>query len=136
VGTLSGANAHAPCWRVLAGQPRWILADEPLAALDLAHQQALMAHFRRLADQGVGVAVVVHDLSLAMNHADHVIVLERGTVAASGAHVALSPRCCIRSGGQCPLVRGRAGAGAGDRLNAPGTGRGLQLLSGGGALPT
>jgi ABC-type hemin transport system ATPase subunit len=96
-----------------------------------------MAHFRRLADQGVGVAVVMHDLSLAMNHADHVIVLERGTVAASGAPMShFRPRCCIRSGGQCPLVRGRAGAGAGDRLNAPGAGRGLQLLSGGGVLPT
>jgi iron complex transport system ATP-binding protein len=91
--TLSGGErARALLARVLAGQPRWVLADEPFAALDLAHQQALMAHFRRLADQGVGVAVVMHDLSLAMNHADHVIVLERGTVAASGApHVALSP---------------------------------------------
>jgi energy-coupling factor transporter ATP-binding protein EcfA2 len=39
----------------------------------------------------VGVVVVVHDLALAMNHADHVIVLDRGTVAANGPpHVALA----------------------------------------------
>lgn len=92
VGTLSGGErARALLARVLAGQPRWILADEPLAALDLAHQQALLAHLRRLAEQGVGVVVVLHDLALAMNHADHVIVLDRGMVASSGApHVALS----------------------------------------------
>lgn len=92
VGTLSGGErARALLARVLAGQPRWVLADEPLAALDLAHQQALLAHFRRLAGQGVGVVVVVHDLALAMNHADHVIVLDRGTVAANGPpHVALA----------------------------------------------
>ncbi|PTR12309.1 MULTISPECIES: ABC transporter ATP-binding protein [unclassified Novosphingobium] len=92
VGTLSGGErARALLARVLAGQPRWILADEPLAALDLAHQQALLAHFRRLAGQGVGVVVVLHDLALAMNHADHVIVLDRGTVAANGApHLALA----------------------------------------------
>jgi iron complex transport system ATP-binding protein len=42
-----GERARALLARVLAGQPRWILADEPLAALDLAHQQALLAHFRR-----------------------------------------------------------------------------------------
>lgn len=79
--------------RVLATQPQWILADEPLAALDLAHQQALAARLRALSAQGRGVVVVVHDLALAMNHADHVIVLDKGTVAATGAPVkALSQR--------------------------------------------
>lgn len=92
VGTLSGGErARVLLARVLAGQPRWVLADEPLAALDLAHQQALLAHFRRLAGQGVGVVIVLHDLALAMNHADHVIVLDRGRVAAAGApHSALA----------------------------------------------
>ena len=86
VGTLSGGErARALLARVLAGQPRWILADEPLAALDLAHQQALLAHFRRLAGQGVGVVVVVHDLALAMNHADRVLMLDRGRLAADGS---------------------------------------------------
>jgi iron complex transport system ATP-binding protein len=54
VDALGGERARALLARVLAGQPRWVLADEPFAALDLAHQQALMAHFRRLADQGAG----------------------------------------------------------------------------------
>lgn len=88
-----GERARALMARVLATQPQWILADEPLAALDLAHQQALAARLRALSAQGRGVVVVVHDLALAMNHADHVIVLDKGAVAATGAPVkALSER--------------------------------------------
>jgi iron complex transport system ATP-binding protein len=90
--TLSGGErARALLARVLTGTPRWVLADEPLAALDLAHQLALLAQFRQLAQQGAGVVLVLHDLAHAMNHADRVVVLGRGTVAADGApDVALS----------------------------------------------
>jgi iron complex transport system ATP-binding protein len=85
VSTLSGGErARALLARVLAGEPRWILADEPLAALDLAHQQTLLRHFRRVADRGTGVVLVLHDLALAMNHADRVLVLDRGRLVADG----------------------------------------------------
>jgi iron complex transport system ATP-binding protein len=85
VSTLSGGErARALLARVLAGEPGWILADEPLAALDLAHQLALLARFRRAADEGAGVVLVLHDLALAMNHADRVLVLDRGALAADG----------------------------------------------------
>jgi iron complex transport system ATP-binding protein len=80
-----GERARALLARVLAGEPTWILADEPLAALDLAHQLALLGHLRREAQRGTGVALVLHDLALAMNHADRVLVLEGGRVAADGA---------------------------------------------------
>lgn len=83
--TLSGGErARALLARVIATQPQWILADEPLAALDLAHQRNLAHSFRTLAQAGRGVVLVVHDLALAMNHADHVIVLDQGKVAAQG----------------------------------------------------
>jgi iron complex transport system ATP-binding protein len=85
VGTLSGGErARALLARVLAGEPDWVLADEPLASLDLGHARALLAHFRRLAQAGKGVALVLHDLAQAMNHADQVIVLDKGRVASVG----------------------------------------------------
>ncbi len=86
VSTLSGGErARALLARVLAGEPGWILADEPLAALDLAHQLALLTRFREAAGKGTGVVLVLHDLALAMNHADRVLVLSEGRVAADGA---------------------------------------------------
>lgn len=79
-----GERARVLLARVLAGEPQWILADEPLAALDLAHQLELLAHLRRAAESGAGVVLVLHDLALAMNHADRAVVLSEGALAADG----------------------------------------------------
>jgi iron complex transport system ATP-binding protein len=87
-----GERARAMLARVLAGEPAWILADEPLASLDLAHQASLLRHLRALAGGGKGVVVVVHDLAAAMNHADRVIVLDQGRLAGEGTpETALAP---------------------------------------------
>ncbi len=86
IATLSGGErARALLARVLAGQPQWILADEPLAALDLAHQRSLLGHLRSAADQGAGVVLVLHDLPLAMNYADHVLVIYDGKLVTHDA---------------------------------------------------
>lgn len=79
-----GETARVLLARVLAGEPQWILADEPLAALDLAHQLALLAYLRCAADAGAGVVLVLHDLALAINHADRAVVLHEGGVATDG----------------------------------------------------
>lgn len=98
IATLSGGErARALLARVLAGDPAWVLADEPLANLDLAHGRALLMHFRQLALAGKGVALVLHDLAQATNHADHIVVLNRGKVEAVGApEQALSPDVIAR----------------------------------------
>ena len=86
VGQLSGGEtARVLLARVLAGQPQWILADEPLAALDLSHQMRLIGHLKTCAEAGTGVVIVLHDLALAMNHADRVLVLDQGNCVATGA---------------------------------------------------
>ncbi len=86
VNKLSGGErARALMARVLATQPLWLLADEPLANLDLAHGAALARHFRQCAGEGSGVVLVLHDLATAMNHADRVLVLDRGKLVAQGA---------------------------------------------------
>ena len=85
VSRLSGGErARALMARVLAGHPRWLLADEPLANLDLAHSARLVAQFRVQAATGAGVVLVLHDLAQAMNHADRVMVLDGGKLIADG----------------------------------------------------
>lgn len=80
-----GERARAMMARVLAGQPRYIFADEPFASLDIGHARDLVALLRHQATHGRGLAVVMHDLPLAMNHADRVLVLDRGRIVADGA---------------------------------------------------
>jgi iron complex transport system ATP-binding protein len=78
--------------RVLAGQPAWLLADEPLANLDPAHQLDVLEQLRRIAGAGVGVVLVLHDLSFAARVADFVVLMRAGQVLASGANdVVLRP---------------------------------------------
>lgn len=84
-GTLSGGErARALLARVLAGEPGWILADEPMAALDIAHRYGLMAQLRAVAQRGVGIVLVIHDLSLAARMADDALLLDGGRLVAAG----------------------------------------------------
>lgn len=86
VSLLSGGEkARALLARVLVTWSDWILADEPLAALGLRHQLTLLAQLRSAARGGASVVLVLHDLGLAMNHADWVVVLDRGLLVAEGA---------------------------------------------------
>lgn len=83
--TLSGGElARVLLARVLAGQPRWILADEPLTHLDLAYQVALFSALKTEAKHGTGVIVVVHDLNLAMRFANRIVMMKDGRVMAEG----------------------------------------------------
>lgn len=92
--TLSGGErARAQLARVLAqiwepapdGHSRWLLLDEPTAALDVHHQHAVLRLARRWAvDHGVGVVAVLHDLNLALRYADQALLLQDGQAQAFG----------------------------------------------------
>ncbi len=82
---LSGGE-QARVWlaRVLAGQPRVLLADEPIASLDLYHQRRVMDVLRRYAHAERAVVLALHDLSLAARYCDQLCLLDQGRVHALG----------------------------------------------------
>lgn len=86
ISTLSGGErARALMARAWAGEPRWLLADEPLNGLDLRHQLQLLARMRAMADGSAGIVMVLHDLTLAAQIADHILLLHAGRIFAEGA---------------------------------------------------
>ncbi|HEX5379295.1 MAG TPA: ABC transporter ATP-binding protein [Phenylobacterium sp.] len=102
VSTLSGGErARVLIARALAGDPEWLLADEPLAGLDPGHQIDAADLFRAMAhEQGRGVIVTLHDLSVAARMADRVLVLAGGRVIADGPPAqALAPPVLARAYG-------------------------------------
>ena len=80
-----GERARILVARALAQEPRVLLADEPAAGLDPAHQLTLFRHFTRLAEKGVTIVVALHDLSLAARFCHRIILMHQGRVIASGA---------------------------------------------------
>jgi iron complex transport system ATP-binding protein len=95
--TLSGGEwARVQFARVLAqlwpdddapapSVPRYLLLDEPTAALDLAHQHHLLSLTRDLARTwGFGAMAIVHDINLAARHADRMALLANGRILATG----------------------------------------------------
>jgi len=84
--TLSGGERQrAVLARVVAQQPRLLLLDEPTAALDLGHAQQVLELVDRLRrEDGITVLATLHDLVLAGQYADRIVLLSNGKVAAAG----------------------------------------------------
>ncbi len=79
-----GERARVALARVLAQHTHTLLLDEPTAALDLGHQEAVLRLARDRAAAGAAVVVVLHDLGIAAAYADRIAVLESGRLAAAG----------------------------------------------------
>ncbi|UKJ64418.1 ATP-binding cassette domain-containing protein [Cellulosimicrobium cellulans] len=85
VATLSGGERQrVHLARALAQEPALLLLDEPTNHLDIAAQLDTMRVLRDLADDGVTVLAALHDLNLAAQTCDHVVVLADGRVVAAG----------------------------------------------------
>ncbi|MER2265069.1 ABC transporter ATP-binding protein [Methylobacterium oxalidis] len=80
----SGERMRVLLARALAVEAEWLLADEPITALDPAHQIEAMALLRSVARDGAGVVAVLHDLALAARYCDRIVVMEAGRIVADG----------------------------------------------------
>ena len=80
----SGERQRTVFARALAQQAPILLLDEPASFLDLRFQVELFDRVRELASEGTGVVAVLHDLNLAAEYCDRIVLLQEGRVVAAG----------------------------------------------------
>ena len=83
---LSGGE-QARVWlaRAMVGEPQVLLADEPIASLDLYYQRHVLNSLKNLAQAGSTVLVALHDLNLAARYCDRLCLMDQGRIHAFGA---------------------------------------------------
>lgn len=85
VSSLSGGTVQLVFLAMaLAQSSKVILMDEPTSFLDISHQIKLMELCKGLAAEGKAIVAVLHDIPLTLKYADELIVMNNGSVAASG----------------------------------------------------
>src|SRR5256886_15362612 len=96
--------------RALAQQPLLLLLDEPTLHLDIAAQIGLLDALRRLASANrYTVVVVTHELNLAAEYADQVVLMQRGRCLRVGPPISIYQRELLEQVFQTPLTEiGRA----------------------------
>ncbi|PWR25209.1 molybdenum ABC transporter ATP-binding protein [Zavarzinia aquatilis] len=122
-----GEKQRVAIGRALLANPRLLLMDEPLSALDEARRQDVLPFLARIRDEAkVPIVHVSHDLSEVIALADHLVVLDAGKVAAAGPLAAVMARPDV-----APLAR-RQDAGAVIELFVAGhdAAAGMTLLEG------
>ncbi|SLN39076.1 Hemin import ATP-binding protein HmuV [Roseivivax jejudonensis] len=115
--TLSGGEqARTTFARVVVQETEVVLLDEPTAALDLRHQERVLASASEMARAGATVLAVLHDLNLASAYADRIVLMSGGRIVGEGAPwdvltaeristVYRQPVCVIRHPERgCPVV--------------------------------
>lgn len=86
VDTLSGGERQRVWLAMLVAQDaECLLLDEPISALDVAHQVEVLSLVRRLAsERGLGVVLVLHDVNMAARFCDEIVALHSGRLIARG----------------------------------------------------
>ena len=102
------ARVLAQCDADPAARP-FLLLDEPISGLDLAHQHAALASARRRADRGLGVLSVLHDLTMAARYADRVAIMQAGRLTALGPAGATLDPALLSQVFSTPILRLHAG---------------------------
>jgi iron complex transport system ATP-binding protein len=105
VDALSGGERQrALIARALAQEPRLLLLDEPTSHLDLRHQCDVVTLLRRLnRDRDMAIVLVSHDLNLAAEAADRLLLLEGGRVAREGPPAAVLDEAVLEAAYGCPV---------------------------------
>lgn len=80
-----GALKRLEIARALAAHPRVLFLDEPAGGLNATETADLTSLLRRIADQGVTVVLVEHDMKMVMRLCDHIVVLDYGRKLAEGS---------------------------------------------------
>ncbi len=80
-----GTRQKAYIAMALAQQSPYILLDEPTTFLDISHQLKVCEILKKLAAEGKGIVVVLHDISAALGIAHNVAVMEQGKITAFGS---------------------------------------------------
>ena len=79
-----GALKRLEIARALAGEPKMLLLDEPAAGCNAVETQEIDALIQSVAEGGVTVVLVEHDMHLVMNISNHILVLDYGKKLAEG----------------------------------------------------
>ncbi|WP_411816510.1 ABC transporter ATP-binding protein [Hyphococcus sp. DH-69] len=105
VAELSGGErARIHLARTLATETPLILADEPIAALDPAHQLSVMRMLRGKADAGHTIIAALHELPLASRYCTRIIILADGRVTGDNPSTKLSPELIETVFGVTPIM--------------------------------
>lgn len=91
--TLSGgekqrvqfARVLAQIWEMPQEGARILLLDEPISSLDIKYQFDFLHHVKQFLNDKTIVIAILHDLNLALNYADEVLLLNEGKLFSSGA---------------------------------------------------
>jgi iron complex transport system ATP-binding protein len=112
LGSLSGGELQrAVLARALAQEAPTLLLDEPTSALDLGRQQQALELVAALREDGLTIVTTMHDLTLAGQYADRLVLLDRGGVVAEGApeHVLSTANVGSYYGAHVRVVRDEGG---------------------------